>query len=371
MRRFLVSAGINLALVLAPFALLEGAFRLLPVAYLPPIQPVSAAAPVAHFEPNVEYRWSRDWNFSIVSRKRSNNYGFINAADYRPEERTPLMALIGDSLIEAQQVDAGQSVGELLDAALGGQGRVYSFGISGAALPQYLAYAQFARRTFGARAMAFVIAPNDFDESLLKYKAEPRLHQFAEDGTLKRLDYELSPVKKALRHSAVLRFAMYNLDAGLRLATLLNPPGDSSGEARERRLADSKRAVDWFLEQLPARSGLGAGSIAFVIDPLRPAIYDEGARAEYERGMYGRVARYFVEQASARGYEIIDLERAFLGRYRLDGVKFEAAPTDSHWSALGHRVVAAEIMKSATFTRLFARPGPAAALPYRSARSPE
>jgi hypothetical protein len=151
----------------------------------------------------------------------------------------------------------------------------------------------------------------------------------------------------------VLRFAMYNLDAGLRLASFMSPAAESSGEAREQRLADSKRAVDWFLEQLPARAGLGPESIVFVVDPLRPAIYDAGARAEYEQGLFGRVGRYFKEQAAARGYEIIDLETAFLGRYRLDGVKFEATPTDSHWSALGHRVVAGEIMKSATFTRLF------------------
>ena len=101
MRRALGAVLVNGLLVLLPFALLEGAFRLLPVAALPPILPVSEAAPVARFQPNVEYPYSRDWNFSIVTRKRSNNYGFINAADYRPEERTPLMALIGDSLIEA------------------------------------------------------------------------------------------------------------------------------------------------------------------------------------------------------------------------------------------------------------------------------
>jgi hypothetical protein len=100
---------LNTALLLAPLLVLEGAFRFLPVAYLPQIQRVSAETPVARFEPNVDYRYSRDWNFSVVTRKRSNNYGFINAADYHPEERSPLLTVIGDSLVEANQVATGES----------------------------------------------------------------------------------------------------------------------------------------------------------------------------------------------------------------------------------------------------------------------
>ena len=90
-----------------------------------------------------------------------------------------------------------------------------------------------------------------------------------------------------------------------------------------------------------------------VVDPLRPAVYDDDTRAEAARGYYGRMTRYFTEAAAARGYEVIDLEQVFLPRFRADGTRFEAAPTDSHWSALGHRVVAGEIAKSAAFTRTF------------------
>ena len=187
----------NLAVMLLPFLLVEGAFRLLPVAYLPRIQPVSETSPVVRFEPNVEYRYSRDWNFSVVTHKRTNNFGFIHSADYRPEERSPLLAVIGDSLVEANQVEPGQNFAERLNAALGGRGRVYSLGISGAPLSQYLVYAEFARDAFRPSAMAFVVAPNDFEESLLKYKTEPRFHYFAEDGSLKRLDYELRPPSRS------------------------------------------------------------------------------------------------------------------------------------------------------------------------------
>jgi hypothetical protein len=353
----LASAAINAGLLLLPFLLLEGLFRLLPVASLPEILPVNAETPVARFRPNVDYVWSRDWNFSIVARKRSNNYGFVHAEDYRPHATTPLLAVIGDSFVEAQQVDSGKSVAELIHAS--GGARTYSFAMSGAPLSQYLVYAEYARRFFAAQAMAIVIAINDFDESLLELKPDQRrFHAFAEDGTLERLDYELSATRKVLRQSAVLRFVMYNLEAGLRLDRLVQalrgnaPSAALDGEALERRVATSRKAVDFFLDQLPARSGLPREAVVFVVDPPRPAIYTPEGAAEAERGFYGRIEREFVREAGARGYEVIELAPVFQGRHRLDGSRFEAGPTDSHWSALGHRVVATEIMKSRVYTRL-------------------
>jgi hypothetical protein len=348
---------INLGLLLTPLLLLEAAFRFLPVAYLPRIEPVNEAAPMAHFAPNVEYRWSRDWNFSVVTHKRSNNYGFISAIDYRPEERTPLLAVVGDSLVEANQVDAGKSVGELLHASLDAKGRVYTFSMAGAPLSQYLAYAEYARKEFHADSLAIVVAPNDFDESLLKYKSEGRFHYFNDDGSMKRVDYDLSGVKALLRHSAVLRYVMQNIEAGQRLDQLLSrfqnrTPTTESPEALEKRLADSKRVIDIFFEQLPVRTGLGPERVVFVVDPLRRAIYSPDAWAEAQKGFYGRIPQYFAGQARARGYEVIDLRPAFVQSFKLGRI-IEVAPTDSHWSALGHQVVAEELARSKVFNRTF------------------
>lgn len=344
MKRFFA----NLAVMLLPFLLVEGAFRLLPVAYLPRIQPVSEKSPVARFEPNVEYRYSRDWNFSVVTHKRTNNFGFIHSADYRPEERSPLLAVIGDSLVEANQVEPGQNFAERLNAALGGRGRVYSLGISGAPLSQYLVYAEFARDAFRPSAMAFVVAPNDFEESLLKYKTEPRFHYFAEDGSLKRLDYELSTAKQVLRHSAALRYIMQNLEAWHRVEALVKRP--VAAPASEARLADARRAVEFFLDQLPQKTGLRPQAIVFLLDPLRPALYADPERVE--NGLYGRTARYFAEQATARGYEVVDLAPAFLERHAR-GEALEVGPTDSHWNARGHDLVAVELARSSVFGRTF------------------
>lgn len=358
MHKRLRAALANGLLLLAPFALVEGIFQALPVSSPPAIQPVHAGTAPAHVAPHVRYRWSRDWNFSVVAERHSNNYGFIHRRDYE-RGAAPLMAVVGDSFVEANGIAEGKAVAELLDASVLGSGHVYSFAISGAALPDYLAYAQYARETFRPAAMAFVIIGNDFDESLLKYKHEPRFHYFTDDGRTVCVDYDVSDVKELLRHSATLRYVMHNLEAGPRLAELLHGtrfPGP--GDALERRIADSQGAVDRFFEELPAKSGLAAKDVVFVLDAARPNIYDPGTRAANADGYHNRMRRYFAAKARALGYELIDLEPVFLRHYAADGSRFELAPTDSHWNAAGHRLAADEIRRSSAFRRLFrAAPG--------------
>jgi hypothetical protein len=343
---------INAALFLAPFLLVEAVFRFMPVASMPMISPVTARTPVAHMQPNVQYTYSRDWNFSIHHRKRSNNFGYVNQADYQPDAAVPLLAVVGDSYVEAQGVPAGENLAEVLHQRVAPKGRVYSIGLSGAPLSQYMMFAEFARDTFHPAAMAFVIINNDFDESLLKYKSDPRFHYFDASGELRRVDYEMSTLKKILRHSAFMRYVVINLqpERAWELARLARR---QSAISLEERSEDSKKAIVYFLDQLPARAGLPASSIVFVLDAVRPAIYSPEALQKADDGYHGRMRRYLTEQATARGYQVIDMQPAFIARNRSDGSRFELVATDSHWNALAHRLAADEIEKSAPFARLF------------------
>jgi SGNH hydrolase-like domain, acetyltransferase AlgX len=342
-----------------PFLMLEGAFRLLPVASPPPLLPVNAANPVARFVPNRDYLYAAGWNFPIQSHKHSNNYGFNHFADYHAEETTPLLAVVGDSFVEAHEVDAGKSAAELLHAKLAGAGRVYSFGISGAPLSTYLAYAEFARNRFRPQALAIVVIGNDFDESLLKYKSEPRLSYFTDQGELKRVDYEIAPLKKLLRESAFLRYTQHHLLLWAKMDTLKRRlSGVQQSADYEQtlltRIPDSKKAVDYFLDQLPVRSGLAPTSIVLVLDADRPAIYAEETLARSGSGYFGQMRAYLGAQAQSRGFQVLDLQPAFIARYRRDHQRFEF-PTDKHWNETGHRVVAEEIAKSAVYANLFGR----------------
>lgn len=343
-----------------PLVILELGLRFMPVSSPPYLLPVTASNPVPRYQPNLDYHFSWGPDFELVTVKRSNNYGYAHSADYRPEATTPLLMVIGDSFVEAQQVNAGKSAPELLHAALQGAGRVYSIGVSGAPLSQYLVFADYARRTFRPDAMTFFVIGNDFDESLLRYKSEPRFHYFDErDGALAltRRDYALSDAKKVLRHSALLRYVMYNCAAEHRVQALLDRSApatyaDLSPAELEQRLRDSERAVDYFFELLPSMSGLDTRAIQFVLDAVRPAIYSEAALKAAESGFHERMRRYFAAQAAARGYAVIDLQPVFIARHRRDGTRFDFA-TDNHWNELGHRIVADELAKSALFGRVF------------------
>jgi hypothetical protein len=350
---------LNGLLVLLPFVAAEGVFRLLPVSHPPHLQPVTAEQPIVRFQQNVDYLYSRDWNFSVKTHRHTNNFGYSNAFDYQPAATTPLMMVIGDSFVEGHVVNSGKTAAELLNTAVAGSGRVYSIGVSGSALSQYLAFAEYSRNTFHPQAMAFVIISNDFDESLLKYKQEPRLHYFDADGKLQRVDYAMPAWKRVLRHSAFIRYVMLNLESEYKIDLIRKrlagngEPKVFTGQELEQRVADSHKAVDFFLDQLPAKSGLGAESIVFVLDALRPAIYSDDALRQVDNLYNARMRRYFAQQAGARGYQVVDMQPVFIRRHQQDHARFEAAPNDSHWNELAHRLAADELRKAKVFTRVF------------------
>ena len=343
-------------LILLPFLVMEAVFRLLPVSDSRDVLAVSSQDPVARMRPNTDYLFSKGWNFSIVARKHTNNFGYNNVSDYHPDQTTPLLMVIGDSFVEGYAVDAGKSAAEILNFGVDGNARVYSIGVSEAPLSQYLVFAQFSRATFRPAAMAFVIAENDFDESLLKYKSLGRFHYFEETAgglALRRVDYQPSMARTILRKSALVRYVMLNLGAihiYNDLRRRLFRGGRSATLAQ--RIADSKAAVDHFLDQVPASAGLDSGSIVFVLDALRPAIYSPESLQEAGNSYFGQMRRYFAAQAGARGFQVLDMQPVFIGRHRADSSRFEFR-TDFHWNELANQLVAEEIRKSALFRRIF------------------
>ena len=82
----------------------EIALRFLPVRGSLETQPVDAPHPILHFKPNNDVVFSLGWNFQIVNKMHVNNYGFVNDQDYDPRATSPLLAVIGDSYVEAVQV---------------------------------------------------------------------------------------------------------------------------------------------------------------------------------------------------------------------------------------------------------------------------
>ncbi|WP_022663479.1 hypothetical protein [Paucidesulfovibrio longus] len=337
--------------------LLEGALRLLPVNEGLHTQPVNADSPVYHFEPNRDSVWSRGPDFALVNRVHTNNCGFVNDLDYLPDAPTPLAAVIGDSYVEAVMVPSKETLQARLASDLQGRGRVYSFAASGAPLSQYLAYARYACSTFHADKLIFVVVGNDFDESLFRYAQMPGFHYFSErNGKLElvRRDYEPSWTTRLARHSRLALYLLTNArvqDVPARVLGLFGSGrderyvGQTSARIDAERLRLSRMAVDEFLRLLPQETGLPAGRMLFVVDGVRPRLYDPAYAPQTDDSYFAQMRREFMVKARRLGFGVIDMQPLFRAEHALTGGRFEFAQ-DAHWNGAGHELAARAVRQS-------------------------
>ena len=347
-RRTLRAAAL-LAAALAPLVCAELALRLLPVYESTLRLPVDDRHPIARLEPDREFTWSRDWNFPVVNTVRVNNAGFVNDADYERDAPGPLLAVVGDSFVEAAMLPYPHTCAGRLATMLAPDARVYTFGVSGAALSQYLVWARHARDSFGPDGLVVIVVGNDYDQSLIEYGGWPGMHYFVEHGdgrlALERVDFTPSLAYRLTRRSALARYLAHHLKVWSSIPEIYSritgrparPPFSPIAPAGSApsRVAASKRGVDAFLDLLPEYSGLDPERIVLVVDGVRSALYD-GERRERARGSFVDVMRrHLLANAGRKGYETIDMQPRFTAHYREHRQRFDW-PRDGHWNALGH-----------------------------------
>lgn len=374
-----------------PLVLAEIMLRFLPVSTSLFGQPVNETSSVFRFMPDRDYLWSKDWNFSIVNRGHVNSSGFVNDRDYEADATSPLLAVIGDSYVEATMVPYAETIQGRLAAEVAQHGRVYSFAASGAPLSQYLAWARHAREVYRPDAMVFVIVGNDFDESLLAYRQWPGFHHYAEDsgGILKliRIDYEPNPWRALAQHSALVRYLLFNVQVmpilvrsksalGKVWERLTSSRSDRATDGEQdvitretdgavkgrqflgnvprvvkaKRIVDAKRAIDAFFRDLPDMAGLAPARILFVVDGIRyPSV------AHDPKDYFINMRRYFMARARAFDYGTIDMDHHFLPEHKANGTRFEF-PTDGHWNAAAHALAAQAVADTGLFKQNFAVP---------------
>jgi hypothetical protein len=364
MTRPRVLALLSIAIgLLVPLLLGEAVLRLLPVRTGLRTLPINAANPIRRFPPNRSFTFSRDWNFSLINKGRTNNFGFVNDQDYDSTAHTPLLAVIGDSYIEAPMVPFPETMHGRLARCVDGHGRVYSFGASGAPMSEYLGEADFARSRFHPDAVLVLVVGNDFDRSLRWYTGSTGFHVFRRDSSglvLQLVNYKPSLYRRIVRHSALARYVILNLAGGVDKADQLlrggraRPKyvGNTEASFTPERVRDSREAVDEFLKELPARSGLPPERILVMVDAIRPDMYNSDSLKAAAGSYFDLMRRYLVERAHAAGFEVIDMQPHFLRRHALDGSRFEFA-RDDHWNGRGHETAAAAAAASAVFRKVF------------------
>ena len=331
--------------------ILEVIFRFLPVHNLIPGQVVDKQHPVARYSSNRTFSYSLGPFFSNPNSFGTNNKGFVSEIDYKAKRTKPLLALIGDSYVEAKNVAPQSTVAAILRKRQG-QYETYSFGHSGAPLSQYLAYARYARDEFLASKFVFVLIGNDYDESLFDYKRIPRFHVYRPDsnGTLEltRLDYTPTTLQTTLTNSALVSYLVENLAlkrffvaGAAKQSELL--VGDTRNDLSKTRLEASKRAVDAFLRDLESERGFRLDSVLFIQDAVRPQLYENNAEQARSKSFAGIMHDYFATQARTIGFRVETLDSVFLDYYRRTGKRVEGN-LDNHWNAEGHNLVANTIL---------------------------
>ena len=405
-RTVLLGATVITLAVCVPLAIAEVVSHFLPITTTKSIMmwPPDSLNPVYRFRPNQRYTFSKGWNFIFVNSGLINNDGWINDQHYDAEARTPLLAVVGDSYVEAMMVPYDSTLHGRLARQVAGRGRVYSFGLSGAPMSEYLAQAAYVRDRYHPDALAAVIVGNDFDESLTRYKSAPLLHYFHEDSsgqlsfrlldfpdTTKAISAAPSPgaasppppaswprraasaigrrgwslVTFVLARSEFYRYLVQNVGvtnvrqrlrqrAGALFTRSPKPAfvANTRADAESLRVSDSRRATDEFLGRLPAAAGLAPERIVLIVDGVRPvlltAAYERAVRESY----FGVMRAYLIREGRAKGFHVVDMQPRLVARFRRERKEFEW-PSDGHWNARGHGEAAAALSETPVVRALF------------------
>lgn len=132
------------------FMLLEVFFRLIMPACEAPFCYYDESDQILRFEKSPQSGVHTVGPFALQrGRWHINNAGWNNEVDYQSSGRSkPLIAIIGDSYIEAFHVDVDKNIASNLRRSLQGTFDVYSFALSGASLADYLQMSRYVRKKF-------------------------------------------------------------------------------------------------------------------------------------------------------------------------------------------------------------------------------
>lgn len=209
--------------------------------------PVNRTSEVYSFTSNATIQRSSNWDMTNARKRQVNNAGFISDQKYDSAAKTPLIAIVGDSYIEAMQVNYVDTAEANLLAKCTPNARVYSFGAQFAPLSQYLAWVKYASQTYQPQVVVVNIVGNDFDESLLSHQIEtnnggvPGMQFYDFSNELPQLI--TVPFKRegwltqALRHSVLAQYLVRNV----RVVNLVNdyrngvkPQTDKSDQYKQK-----------------------------------------------------------------------------------------------------------------------------------------
>jgi hypothetical protein len=272
-----------------------------------------------------------------------NNVGWNSAVDFARSKHKPRIAIIGDSYVEALQVNVGDSLAGQLRKLVASHFDVYDFGISGAPLSQYLQMTRYVRDRFDPDIIVINVVHNDFDESLCSVQRKVGMLCLEDDGQDIReapiLAYQPNPVFRLARHSSVIRYLIGNMQIETRLQRLTAGQKNKKYNAnidvdKAKFLKESIRKAIDYIHRTIIRENHGK-PVVFVMDAPRRDIYNGTLSESNVRWMN----ELLEEKTAQYGHQFVDLSDEFRRLFEAEKVHFEWG-NDYHWNEDGHRVAA-------------------------------
>lgn len=308
--------------------------------------------PVSEYDPGVgmhrKPRQTGTWVLGaageVQAHYRFNNAGWNSIHDYtnsKPGD-TLRVAVIGDSFVEALQVDVDESYPILLERALQArlpcatfnQAEVYGFGFSGAPLSQYLSIMRYVAREYHPDVYIINIYPvNDFDQSLTDYAPDAYRYFLTyrrndQGGFEEVLAAPVAPstFRRLAMNSALVRYVYGNLQINTHLARLVRSEAPLSASEDELTALGSQLFGEY--QRITQEEG---SPLLLVLDADRAAIYGDTAPSQ-DIALCSRITAQVSQQL---GIDLIDLTDTFTQDFREHGKRFESS-VDPHWNERGH-----------------------------------
>jgi len=290
-------------------------------------------------------------------RWRINNMGWNSDIDYLTSDRRsrPLIAIIGDSYIEALQVDIKNSIVSILREKVSDQYDVYGFGMSGASLAQYLQMSRYVNKYFSPNVLVINVVHNDFDESLTSIANYPYFlgieitDSGPKEAALPLIQIKAKRTTKIAFESAIFRYLWNNLEFNMRLLKW--------GFRQDENLAKQKKENDGYLYPehvdniknieeavkyilLKMKEENPKSKLIFMIDAPRSDIYKNNIHHSKVLWMN----KLLENLCTNYNILFIDLTEPFYEKYKKDKIRFSSM-SDYHWNEEGHKYAAEVLYK--------------------------
>jgi lysophospholipase L1-like esterase len=279
-----------------------------------------------------------------------NNAGWNSPYDYTTEKIAGVkrIAVIGDSYVEALNVNNTEMFAVRLNEQLGKNYQVYSFGISGSPFSQYLQMCRYAAKNYNPDIFIITLIHNDFDESLEGKSISPVYHtlKINTDSSVTEIPaqpYQVSTMRRLFKRSAFVRYLLFNIkiqetwQAFKAKWQTVEQPQNFNANIDVNAILNNKvaiqKAVDYICSSLKAE--FPDKQFLLMIDGSRYDIYDHKlneCNVCYMNDMSMQAAQKYAMWS-------IDLNYLFEREYKKNKQVFNT-PEDFHWNAYAHQLVA-------------------------------